>query len=128
MIEPVRPVTLSEIETARDRIAGTVLRTPLVRLDTGPGGPDIRLKLENLQPTNSYKIRGAMNAAEFRPNSRSSESRACQRKWFSVSRRSDRTRWVTRCAFPASHPRRLRFSRLMSADWRQTRARDVFRI
>ena len=62
MIEPVRPVTLSEIETARDRIAGTVLRTPLVRLDTGPGGPDIRLKLENLQPTNSYKIRGAMNA------------------------------------------------------------------
>lgn len=62
MIEPVRPVTLGEIEAARARIAGTVLRTPLVRLDTGPGGPDIRLKLENLQPTNSYKIRGAMNA------------------------------------------------------------------
>ena len=36
-----------------------MLRTPLVRFDTGPGGPDIRLKLENLQPTNSYKIRGA---------------------------------------------------------------------
>jgi threonine dehydratase len=39
-----------------------VLRTPLVRLDLGRGGPDIRLKLENLQPTNSYKIRGAANA------------------------------------------------------------------
>ena len=51
-----------EIEEARDRIAGTVLRTPLVRLDLGPGGPDIRLKLENLQPTNAYKIRGAANA------------------------------------------------------------------
>ena len=62
MIEPVRPVALEEIEAARERIAGTVLRTPLVRLDTGPDGPDIRLKLENLQPTNSYKIRGAMNA------------------------------------------------------------------
>src|SRR6218665_2623585 len=62
MIEPVRPVTLAEIEAARRRIAGMVLRTPLVRLDTGPGGPDIRLKLENLQPTNSYKIRGAANA------------------------------------------------------------------
>lgn len=62
MIEPVRPIALAEIEAARERIAGTVLRTPLVRLDTGPGGPDIRLKLENLQPTNSYKIRGGANA------------------------------------------------------------------
>jgi threonine dehydratase len=62
MIEPVRPVTLADIEAARARIAGTVLRTPLVRLDLGPNGPDIRLKLENLQPTNAYKIRGAANA------------------------------------------------------------------
>ncbi len=62
MIEPVRPIALDEIEAARERIAGIALRTPLVRLDTGPGGPDIRLKLENLQPTNSYKIRGALNA------------------------------------------------------------------
>ncbi|HEX7929573.1 MAG TPA: pyridoxal-phosphate dependent enzyme [Sphingomicrobium sp.] len=38
------------------------MRTPLVRLDLGRGGPDIRLKLENLQPTNAYKIRGATNA------------------------------------------------------------------
>jgi threonine dehydratase len=62
MPEPVRPIPLADIEAARERIRGTVLRTPLVGLDLGPGGPDIRLKLENLQPTNAYKIRGAANA------------------------------------------------------------------
>jgi len=61
-LEAVRPITLAEIEAARARIAGTILRTPLVRLDLGPGQPDIRLKLENLQPTNAYKLRGAVNA------------------------------------------------------------------
>ncbi|MES2119171.1 MAG: pyridoxal-phosphate dependent enzyme [Pseudomonadota bacterium] len=62
MIPPVRPIGLEDVEAARDRIAGTVLRTPLVRLDLGSDSPDIRLKLENLQPTNAYKIRGAANA------------------------------------------------------------------
>ncbi|MEO5611809.1 MAG: pyridoxal-phosphate dependent enzyme [Sphingomicrobium sp.] len=62
MIEPVRPIAIADIEAARARIGGTVLRTPLVKLDLGPDGPDIRLKLENLQPTNAYKIRGAANA------------------------------------------------------------------
>lgn len=62
MIEPVRPILRDDIGEARDRIAGTVLRTPLVKLDLGDGAPDIRLKLENLQPTNAYKIRGATNA------------------------------------------------------------------
>ena len=62
MIDPVRPIELKDIEAARERIAGTVLRTPLVKLDLGSGGPDVRLKLENLQPTNAYKIRGAANA------------------------------------------------------------------
>ena len=62
MIAPVRPITIEDVEAAGERIAGTVLRTPLVRLDLGPNGPDIRLKLENLQPTNAYKIRGAANA------------------------------------------------------------------
>ena len=62
MVEPVRPIALADIEAARVRIAGTVLRTPLVKLDLGRDGPDIRLKLENLQPTNAYKIRGAANA------------------------------------------------------------------
>ena len=58
----IRAITLTDIQDARQRIAATVLRTPLFRLDLGPGFPDIRLKLENLQPTNSYKIRGAVNA------------------------------------------------------------------
>ncbi len=62
MIEPVRPIELADIQAARARIAGTAIRTPLVRLDLGDGGPDIWLKLENLQPTNAYKIRGATNA------------------------------------------------------------------
>ena len=61
-LEAVRPVTLAEIQAARTRIAGTILRTPLFRLELGRGSPDIRLKLENLQPTNSYKVRGAANA------------------------------------------------------------------
>src|SRR5829696_6217871 len=62
MIELVRPITIEDIEQARGRIRGTVLRTPLVKLDLGKDGPDIRLKLENLQPTNAYKIRGGVNA------------------------------------------------------------------
>jgi threonine dehydratase len=62
MIEPVRPIGLGDIEDARRNIAGTVLRTPLVRLDLGRKAPEIYLKLENLQPTNAYKIRGASNA------------------------------------------------------------------
>src|ERR1044072_6916012 len=62
MIDPVRPISLDDIEQARTRVAGTVLRTPLVKLDLGQDGPDIRLKLENRQPTNAYKIRGAANA------------------------------------------------------------------
>jgi threonine dehydratase len=62
MIEPVRPIALSDIKDARERISGTVLRTPLVKLDTGSDAPAIYLKLENLQPTNAYKIRGATNA------------------------------------------------------------------
>jgi threonine dehydratase len=62
MIPPVRAIELSEVEAARRNVASLALRTPLVRLDLGPDGPDIRLKLENLQPTNAYKIRGAANA------------------------------------------------------------------
>jgi threonine dehydratase len=62
VIEPVRPILIEDIEDARERIAGTVLRTPLVKLELDKGAPEIWLKLENLQPTNAYKIRGAMNA------------------------------------------------------------------
>jgi threonine dehydratase len=62
ILEPVRPIRLSEIQEARKRIAHTIVRTPLIRLDLGPNFPDIRLKLENLQPINAYKLRGAANA------------------------------------------------------------------
>lgn len=62
MVNPVRPIDLASIEIARSRIAATILRTPLVRLDLGPGFPDVALKLENLQPINAYKLRGAANA------------------------------------------------------------------
>ncbi len=62
ILEPVRPIQLSEIQEARKRIAQTVVRTPLIRLELGPDFPDIRLKLENLQPINAYKLRGAANA------------------------------------------------------------------
>jgi threonine dehydratase len=62
MIDPVRAIELHEIKSARERIAKTVLRTPLVRLELGQKVPDIRLKLENLQPINAYKLRGAANA------------------------------------------------------------------
>ncbi len=61
-LEPVRPITLGEIRDAQKRIAGTIIRTPLVRLELGAGFPDVRLKLENLQPINAYKLRGAANA------------------------------------------------------------------
>jgi threonine dehydratase len=61
-IEPVRPIELREIQEARERIAKTIVRTPLIQLELGPDFPDIRLKLENLQPINAYKLRGAANA------------------------------------------------------------------
>jgi len=62
ILEPVHPIQLSEIREARKRIAQTIVRTPLIRLELGPDFPDVRLKLENLQPINAYKLRGAANA------------------------------------------------------------------
>ncbi len=61
-LEAVRPIKFAEIKEARKRIANTIVRTPLVRLELGANSPDIRLKLENLQPINAYKLRGAANA------------------------------------------------------------------
>jgi threonine dehydratase len=65
--EPVRPIELAEIRAARERIAKVIVRTPLIRLPLGAGQPDIRLKLENLQPINAYKLRGAANAVAMLP-------------------------------------------------------------
>src|SRR5580693_5295707 len=53
-------ITLEAAAEARRNIAGLAIRTPLVRLNLD--GPEIYLKLENLQPIGSFKIRGAANA------------------------------------------------------------------
>src|SRR3979490_2526233 len=68
-LEAVRPIELSEIREARKRIEKSSMRPPLVRLELGPKFPDIRLKLENLQPINAYKLRGAANAVAMLPES-----------------------------------------------------------
>jgi len=57
-----RAPSLDEIEAARQRLSGLAIRTPLVQL-TGDDLPaEIYLKLENLQPIGSFKLRGAANA------------------------------------------------------------------
>ena len=55
-------LTLSDINEAREKIAGSAIRTPLVRLNDRESPAEIYLKLENLQPIGSFKIRGASNA------------------------------------------------------------------
>lgn len=63
------PVTLDEVHAARERIQGRALRTPLVRLNVDDAPAEIFLKLENLQPIGSFKIRGAANAlAQMEPS------------------------------------------------------------
>lgn len=58
-------ITLADIQAAAGRIQGRVLRTPVRRSDwlSDISGADVHLKLEVVQPTSSYKIRGAFNAA-----------------------------------------------------------------
>ncbi|MEO6447304.1 MAG: pyridoxal-phosphate dependent enzyme, partial [Gemmatimonadaceae bacterium] len=55
-------IPLDAIRDAQVRLRGLALRTPLVKLRTPPGGDEIWLKLESLQPIGSFKIRGAGNA------------------------------------------------------------------
>jgi threonine dehydratase len=56
------PIPLEEIRAARERIAGSAIRTPLVRLNLDDAPAEIWLKLENLQPIGSFKLRGASHA------------------------------------------------------------------
>lgn len=63
-------VSNDAIEAARKRIAGVALRTPLIKLEAATAGPTIFLKLENLQPINSFKLRGALNAVAMLPPER----------------------------------------------------------
>lgn len=66
-IPELRPPTLQEIEQAARNISPKAIRTPLVRLNWQPKGdatnaPEIYLKLENLQPIGSFKVRPSVNA------------------------------------------------------------------
>ena len=58
----LEPVALEEIRAARERIAGSAVRTPLIQLNVEDAPAEIWLKLENLQPIGSFKLRGAGNA------------------------------------------------------------------
>ena len=55
-------IPLAEIEAAHERLAGAIVRTPLVRLELEDAPAEIYLKLENLQPIGAFKLRGAGNA------------------------------------------------------------------
>lgn len=70
MTEPVRAVTLEEIKAAQERIRGVALRTPLVRYPSDD--VELYLKLENLQPINAFKLRGAANAVAMLPHEKRS--------------------------------------------------------
>lgn len=55
------------IEDARKHVYEACIRTPLVRLNYADAPAEIYLKLENLQPIGSFKIRGAYNAVRLVP-------------------------------------------------------------
>ena len=61
-MKPHAPITLEEIHQAQKRIIDAAIRTPLVRLNVDDPNREIYLKLENLQPIGSFKLRGAVNA------------------------------------------------------------------
>lgn len=61
-MKTLEPIPLEQICAAKKRIAGNVLRSPLIRLSVTNAPAEIFLKLENLQPIGSFKLRGAANA------------------------------------------------------------------
>jgi threonine dehydratase len=65
----LRPPSPQDVAEARRRIAGTAVRTPLVRLDIDLPF-ELWIKLENLQPIGSFKLRGALNALRALPADR----------------------------------------------------------
>lgn len=56
-MQDVKPVALADIREAQKRLTGLAIRSPVVRCDAGPSGKAIHLKLENLQPIGSFKVR-----------------------------------------------------------------------
>lgn len=67
MPDETRPVDWQQIEAARTRLEALGLTSPLAGCDTAPPGKTIRLKLENLQPIGSFKIRPIGNAVLTKP-------------------------------------------------------------
>ena len=61
-MKPHSPLTLEEFQHAQNNILGSAIRTPLVPLNVALADTEIYLKLENLQPIGSFKLRGAINA------------------------------------------------------------------
>ncbi len=61
-MEPIREIPLQSIREAAERIRPWILRTPLIPLHVETAPRSIFLKLENLQPIGSFKLRGAGNA------------------------------------------------------------------
>lgn len=62
MLDEVKPVAMAQIEAARVRLEGLSMISPLVACGAAPAGKSIYLKLENLQPIGSFKIRPIGNA------------------------------------------------------------------
>jgi threonine dehydratase len=62
MFDAVERITLADIYAAHRRLDGIAIRTPLVRCDAAPDGRELWLKLENLQPIGSFKVRPIGNA------------------------------------------------------------------
>jgi threonine dehydratase len=63
----LQAIPLDEIRAARERIAGTAVRTPLIRLALDDAPCELYLKLELLQPIGSFKLRGASNVLLQQP-------------------------------------------------------------
>jgi len=61
-------ISLEAVHAARERLRGTVVRTPTVRLAIDAPAPALYVKLENLQPIGSFKLRGAGNAMRAHPD------------------------------------------------------------
>lgn len=66
-MKPIDPIKLDDIYAARERVYQAAFRTPLIRLNLDDTPAEIYLKLENLQPMGSFKIRGASNAMALAP-------------------------------------------------------------
>ena len=62
MLDEVKRVAMPQIEAARARLEGLSIVSPVVACDAAPAGKQVCLKLENLQPVGSFKIRPIGNA------------------------------------------------------------------